>query len=144
MPDFQPHNDLEERLVSAQEGRLDPGVLMEQLLESQLFMPVEDDDTGIRGFQKSSRAKPLTLDAEGTQVLVLFTSPERAKGFLADFPTCQGGLLTEFSWVLERVGSGVGIAINPGWEFGIDLDPATVEQLVHLNAARAGRGQTAS
>ena len=58
--------------------------------------------------------------------------------FLADFPAYRGGLLAEFGWVLERIGSGVGIAINPGWEFGMDLDPATVEQLIHLNTLRSG------
>ena len=145
MTDFQPHNDLEERLVSAQEGRLDPNAFMEHLLESQLFLPVEDDSSGIQGFQKASRAQPLTLETEdGLQVLVLFTSPERAKPFLVDFPAFQGGLLAEFGWVLERVGSGVGIAINPGWEFGMDLDPDTVEQLTHLHAARSAQEKPAS
>ncbi len=145
MTDFQPHNDLEERLVSAQEGRLDPNAFMEHLLESQLFLPVQDDSSGIQGFQKSSRAQPLTLETEdGLKVLVLFTSPERAKPFLVDFPAYQGGLLAELGWVLERVGSGVGIAINPGWEFGMDLDPDTVEQLIHLHAARSAQEKPAS
>lgn len=143
MSDFHAHNDLEERLVAAQEGRLDSHVFMEELLQSQLFMPVEDDNSGIQGFQKSNRARPLTLDSEGTQVLILFTSPERAKGFLADFPAYQGGLLTEFSWILERIGSGIGIAINPGWEFGIDFGPETVEQLVHLRAAHGASDSSA-
>jgi hypothetical protein len=69
-------------------------------------------------------------------VLVLFTSPERAKGFLQEFPAYSGGLLTEFSWILSRIGSGVAVSINPGMEFGIDLDPHTVEQLIHLSNAR--------
>jgi hypothetical protein len=99
-------------------------------------MPVQDDTSGIQGFQRSSKANPLTIqDEEGTQVLVLFSSPERAKPFLVDYPDYRGGLLTEFSWVLERIGSGVGIAINPGLEAGIDFEPDMVEQLIHLNVS---------
>jgi hypothetical protein len=133
---FTAHNDLEEKLVAAQEGRLDSDSFMKELLEAQLFMPVEDEPNAIQGFQRSTRASPLTVQTDdGLNVLVLFTSPERAKGFLEDFPAHRGGLLTEFRWILERIGSGVAIAVNPGLEFGIDLDPHTVEQLIHLNAS---------
>ena len=136
-PKFTPHNDLEEKLVAAQEGRLDSEAFMLQLLEHQLFMPVQDEVTEIQGFQRSTKAQPLTLEAEdGTRVLVLFTSPERAKPFLQEYPDYQGGLLSEFSWILDRIGSGIAIAINPGFEVGIDLDTDTVGHLIHLNASQ--------
>ena len=139
---FSAHNDLEEKLVAAQEGRLESDVFMQQLLDQQLFMPVEDEASEIQGFQRSTRANPLTVEAEdGTRVLVLFTSPERAKPFLQDFPDYGGGLLSEFSWILERIGSGVAIAINPGIEFGIDLESDMVTQLIHLNASRKEQPQ---
>jgi hypothetical protein len=135
---FNAHNDLESSLVAAQQGQLDSDLFMRELLDSQIFMPVEDEPAQIQGFQRSTAANPLTLKSEdGIPVLVLFTSPERAKGFLQDFPAYRGGLLTEFSWVLERIGTGVGVALNPGIEFGIDLDPETVEQLIHLSSARS-------
>jgi len=135
---FTAHNELETRLVAAQQGELDSDVFMQELLDAQIFMPVEDEPNQIQGFQRSTKANPLTLQSEdGVNVLVLFTSPERAKGFLEDFPDYRGGLLTEFSWILERIGSGVGVSINPGIEFGIDLDPDTVEQLIHLSNTRA-------
>lgn len=134
--EFQAHNDLEEKLIAAQQGLLESEAFVQELMQAQLFMPIQDDNSGIQGFQRSSRANPLTLqDEEGTQVLVLFTSPERAKPFLADFPDYRGGLLAEFTWVLERIGSGVGIAINPGMEIGMDFEPDMVEQLIHLSAA---------
>ena len=142
---FTAHNDLEEKLVAAQEGRLDSDVFMQQLLDQQLFMPVQDEAGDIQGFQRSTRANPLTVEAEdGTRVLVLFTSPERAKPFLRDFPDYGGGLLSEFSWILERIGSGVAIAINPGIEFGIDLESDMVTQLIHLNASRKEQPQASS
>jgi len=142
---FTAHNDLEEKLVAAQEGRLGSDVFLQQLLDQQLFMPVQDEASEIQGFQRSTRANPLTVEAEdGTRVLVLFTSPERAKPFLQDFPDYGGGLLSEFSWILERIGSGVAIAINPGIEFGIDLEADMVTQLIHLNASRKEQPQASS
>jgi hypothetical protein len=108
-------------------------------------MPVEDEATEIQGFQRSTKAQPLTLEAEdGTRVLVLFTSPERAKPFLQDYPDYQGGLLSEFSWILDRVGSGIAIAINTGFEVGIDLDTDTVTHLIHLNASRKEKPQAST
>ena len=137
---FTAHNELETKLVAAQQGQLDSDVFMQELLDAQIFMPVEDEPNQIQGFQRSTKANPLTLESEdGVNVLVLFTSPERAKGFLEDFPAYRGGLLTEFSWVLARIGSGVGVSINPGMEFGIDLDPQTVEHLIHISNARADK-----
>jgi len=142
---FTAHNDLEEKLVAAQEGRLETDVFMQQLLDQQLFMPVQDEASEIQGFQRSTKAKPLTVEVEGeTPVLVLFTSPERAKPFLQNFPDYGGGLLSEFSWILDRIGSGVAIAINPGIEFGIDLEADMVAQLIHLNASRKEQPQASS
>ncbi|MEJ2686812.1 MAG: SseB family protein [Gammaproteobacteria bacterium] len=131
---FEPRNDLERRLMAAQEGRLEAEEFMHGLLADQVFMPVREQDK-IANFQRSDQAVPLSLEADdGTQVLVLFTSPERAKEFLEDFEGYDGGLLTEFSWVLERVGGGVGISLNPGWEVGMDLDPSMVQELAQLTA----------
>ena len=128
---FEPRNDLELKLQAAQEGKIDGEVFMEHLMNAQVFMPVEDK-IGIGGFQGSNQIKPLVVHAEdGTGVLVLFTSPERAKSFVKDYPGYEGGLLGEFKWVLETAGAGNGIALNPGWEVGIDMEPEMVEQLAH-------------
>lgn len=134
---FTPHNELEHKLIAAQQGTLASDAFMHDLLEAQVFMPVEDEPNQIQGFQRSTKATPLTLaNDNGDSTLLLFTSPERAKPFVVDFPAYRGGLLVDFSWVLGRVGSGIAMSINPGLEFGIDLDPETVEQLIHLNTER--------
>ena len=53
-------------------------------------MPVRDHDE-IGGFQRSTKAVPLSLTAEdGTPVLILLFSPERAKAFLQGYPGYQG------------------------------------------------------
>ncbi len=138
--EFTAHNELEKKLVSAQQGQLDSADFVSDLMASQVFMPVQDEPGEIQGFQRSSKANPLTLESEdGQNVLVLFTSPERAKPFLVDFPDYQGGLLTDFSWILERIGSGIAISLNPGIEVGIDFDTGMVEQMIHAhNAANPG------
>jgi len=127
---FEPRNDVEHRLLAAQEGSIPGDEFMRELLGAQLFMPVQDEAHGIKGFSKNDKAVPLTLESEdGVQVLILFTSPERAKPFLKDFPGYEGGLLAEFKWILERVGKGYGVALNPGWSVGIDMDPEMLDQL---------------
>jgi shikimate 5-dehydrogenase len=126
---FEARNDLEQKLMAAQEGGLPESEFMQYLLEAQVFMPVRDS-IGIAGFTGSNKAIPLTLNTEdAVEVLVLFTSPERAKDFVQDYPGYEGGLLVEFKWVLERTGSGVGISLNPTWPVGMDLEAEMVQQL---------------
>jgi hypothetical protein len=126
---FDARNELEEKLLAAQEGQLSSEDFMDYLMDTQVFMPVKDS-VGIEGFTSSTKAVPLTLKTEDNiEVLILFTSPDRAKEFVSEFPGYEGGLLTEFSWVLERTGSGIGISINPNWPAGFDLEPEMVQQL---------------
>jgi shikimate 5-dehydrogenase len=130
MPErFEARNELEQKLMAAQEGSLPESEFMHYLLEAQVFMPVRDS-INIAGFTGSDKAIPLTLQTEDAlEVLVLFTSPERAKRFVQDYPGYEGGLLVEFKWVLERTGSGVGISLNPTWPVGMDLEAEMLQQL---------------
>jgi len=126
---FEARNELEINLLAAQEGQMSSESFMEYLLESQVFMPVKDS-IGIEGFTSSDKAVPLTLKTEDNiEVLILFTSPDRSKEFMRDFPGYDGGLLAEFKWVLERAGSGIGVSINPSEPVGMDLEPEMIEQL---------------
>lgn len=126
---FIPANDIEEKLNAAQEGRLSGEEFMQELLQAQLFMPILDKH-GIGGLQTSASATPLTLNNdEDVEVLILFTSPERAREFVKDFPGYEGGLLAEFTWILEKLGAGHGISINPNWAVGIDMAPEMIEAL---------------
>jgi hypothetical protein len=126
---FDARNELEEKLLATQEGRMSSDEFMKYLMDTQLFMPVKDS-IGIEGFTSSDKAIPLTLKTEDEiEVLILFTSPDRSKEFVQDFPGYDGGLLVEFKWVLERTGSGIGISINPNWPVGMDFEPAMIEQL---------------
>lgn len=131
---FEPRNELEESLLAAQEGRIPGEQFLGELMGAQIFMPVRDKHN-IGGLQESSTATPLTIEAEGgQQVMVLFTSPERAGDFLSQFPGFGGGVLVEFKWVLEKMGGVYPVSINPNWDVGIDLDG---EILQHMAASAA-------
>ena len=126
---FEARNELEEKLLAAQESTMGSEDFMTYLMDAQVFMPVKDS-VGIEGFTASDKAVPMTLKTEdNVEVLILFSSPDRSKEFMQDFPGYDGGLLAEFKWVLERVGGGVGISINPGWPVGMDMEAEMIQQL---------------
>lgn len=131
---FEARNDLERQLVAAQEGKIAGEDFLQELLAAQVFMPVKDS-ANIGGLQTDRGiATPLTVSAEdGCEVLLVFTSPDRAKGLVKEYPKFGGGLLVEFEWILKRIGMNVGIALNPGWEVGMDMEPDMVAQLAQAH-----------
>lgn len=128
-------NELEKKLLAAINGELSGEDFMREMMNEQIFIPIKDEaDSGIANFQRSTRATPLVVqDEEGRNILILFTSPERAQEFLAEFPGYGGGLLADFAWIVERMEPGFAIVVNPGLELGMDIDPDDVTWMVaHL------------
>lgn len=74
------------------------------------------------------------MSDQGGEVLVLFTSPDRARNFVRVFPGYGGGLVAEFTWILERLGLGFGITLNPDQPYGMDF---AAEDVAQLAAGRA-------
>lgn len=138
---FEAKNELEARLLAAMNGELEAEDFMRELMTQQIFIPIKDDpDSGIKGFQRTTKATPLVVqDEDGQNILVLFTSPERAKEFLAEMPGYGGGLLADFAWIVERMEPGFAIVVNPGLEFGMDISPEDVTQMLGLLADKAGK-----
>lgn len=136
--DMEAKNELERKLLAAINGELAAEDFMRELFTQQIFIPIKDDrDSGIQGLQLTNKATPLVVEDEaGGKVLVLFTSPERAKEFLADVPGYSGGLLADFAWIVERMEPGFAIAVNPGIDLGMDIEPAQVMEMLALLAAR--------
>ncbi len=131
MTDTEARNELEARILDAQEGRITSDDLLRILMGSRVFMPVQDEKAPVLNIQRSARAQALVLTAEdGTAILALFSSPERAKPFLENFPGFTGGILESFKWVLQNMGSGYGIALNPESDVGFDMEPEIVEGLI--------------
>lgn len=134
--DGEAKNEFERMLLAAMSGELASDDFMRAMLAQQIFIPIRDDrDSGIQGFQHTTRATPLVIeDEDGRRTLVLFSSPERARDFLADVPGYGGGLLADFSWIVERMEPGFAIAVNPGLELGMDIEPDDVTQMLGLLA----------
>ena len=133
MDTLNPRTDIERLLLEMRQGDLDPETFARRLIDLEVFMPVKDDKHQIAGFQTSTKAEPLVLDDdEGNRVLITFSSPERAKAFVAEVPGFRGGLLTQMSWIVRRMGENMGLAINPGEELGFDFDPDMVAMLASL------------
>jgi hypothetical protein len=134
-------NELEAKLLAAMSGELAGEDFMQELMTQQVFIPIKDDkDSGIQGFQRTTKATPLVVqDEDGLNILVLFTSPERAKNFLADTPGYSGGLLADFSWIVERMEPGFAIVVNPGLDLGMDIDPDDVSEMLRLLAEKAAK-----
>jgi hypothetical protein len=143
MPDqpIDTRNELERKLLAAMNGEISAEDFMRELLAEQVFIPIKDDkDSGIVGFQHTTKATPLVVqDENGQNILVLFTSPDRAQSFLAGIPGYSGGLLAEFEWIVERMEPGFAIVVNPGDEFGMDIAPENVTEMLAMLAARSTR-----
>jgi hypothetical protein len=130
---FEPRNDLEHLLVEMISMEVDPEDFVRRIMDMQVFMPVKDEKHQIAGFQRSTQAEPMILeDDEGHRAVILFTAPERAKDFVAQYPGFSGGLLTEFSWILRRMGEDISISLNPDIDEGFDFDPHMVAMMVAL------------
>ncbi len=126
-------NDVERLLLDIDAGRIEPEDFARQLLDLQVFMPVQDEKHQIAGFQLSTKARPLVMEDEaGNRVLVTFSSPERAQILSPDYPDYSGGLLTEVSWIIRRMGADMGFSINPGMDPGFDFDADMVAMLAGL------------
>lgn len=128
---FEAKNELERQLLAAHEGSISEEDLVDFILGGEVFMPIQDEKgEQIQGLQRSSKAMPLAVEADGGIVVMLvFSSPDRAKPVVKEFDGYGGGLLTEFSWVLEKIDEGFGISINPGWDIGFDIEPELVAEL---------------
>ena len=125
---FEAKTNLERQLEALHDGSLSEEDFLRILSVTEVFMPIQDNST--LGIQRSTSAKPLVVEDErGIPVMLLFTSPERAKPIVQEFPGFGGGLLTEFKWILEKMEGGAGISLNPGWEIGYDIEPETVKRL---------------
>lgn len=128
-----PRNELEALLHQFHAGAIAPEDFARRLLAAQVFLPVKDDKHGIGGLQASLQAEPLLVeDVAGQRILVLFSAPDRAAAFLAARPGYGGGVLTEFAWVVRRMGERLAISINPDQTPGFDLDPEMVAMVAAL------------
>ena len=127
MSAFVAENELEKKLIQAQNGEIEREEFLKEMLEMQVFMPILEKHS-IAGFHESKQATPLSFKGDdGAEMVILFTSPDRAKEFVKDHPGYDGGLLEDFKWVIEKIGGGYGVIINPGFDVGLELEAQMLE-----------------
>lgn len=118
--DFKPSNELEEALVACHQDAAHWPAFVNTLLSSQIFILIDGDVS----HEPAREPMPLVLESpSGFDALILFTSPGRSKPFTARFPQFGHGLLVDCRWILSAIRSDLGVAINPGWSVGLEMEP---------------------
>ncbi len=118
---FIPGNDLERLLLALNQGTAQRSALPHRLVKSRLFLLFNGDPEGVMA---SETAQPLAIKSDqGYPGICVFSAPERANDLQAQHPEFRTGIETEFAWVLEICPPGVGILINPGSPYTVELHP---------------------
>jgi len=125
---FEPLNDLEVRLVQAQDGTLDAPAFLDSFLADQVFVlldkPVEADSDW------DDTITPLVLTSEANEpMFAVFSAVERATPWSGQLPQFENALQVEVRWLLGAMSDGVGIVLNPGFDIGMEMIPDAVVQL---------------
>lgn len=131
---FEPLNELEVRLLQAQDGSLDAAGFLDALLAEQVFVlldkPVGPDNDW------DETINPLVLTSEGGEpMFAVFSAPERAVPWNDELPQFEHALQVEFLWLLGVISDEVGVVLNPGYPVGMEMVPDAVVQLKQKAAA---------
>lgn len=122
MSAFTPLNDLEKDLVAARENRISIEDFLGHLARSNLALPsaghVEPDGSGFM---------PVVFDKDGTGMLAAFTDKTRAVQMSSIATHCA---LMNAGILFQRMRPDHGLVINPGLEFGLELSPQGIAQIV--------------
>ena len=132
--EFSPATPLERALLDAQQGTGSPAAFFGELLSSQVFVLL-DKEIGPEGRWDPSINLCVLTNAAGGPVVAAFTVPERSTPWHERLPQFGYGLLVSFTWLLQGMGSEVGVVINPGHSVGVELAP---EAIVRLKQQVAG------
>lgn len=127
-PRFDPLNDLETALLSAQRGELTIDALMDLLLESEVFILL-DRDPGPESARDEDAVPLLLNNPQGQPVLAMFTAPERSISMTLAYPQYGFGVWAEFPWLLRLVRPGIGLVMNPGAVVGFEVPAESVLRL---------------
>ncbi|KAF1014807.1 MAG: hypothetical protein GAK31_02294 [Stenotrophomonas maltophilia] len=131
---FEPLNDLEVRLLQAQDGTLAAPDFLDGLLSNQVFVlldtPVDADS------EWDESITPLVLTAEsGEPMFAVFSAVERALPWSEQLPQFENALQVDVVWLLGAMSEGVGIVLNPGFDLGMEMIPDAVVHLKQRAAA---------
>jgi len=126
--EFAPVNDLEVRLLQAQDGTLSAEDFMDSLLADTVYVlldkPVDADS------EWNQEINPLVLTSEADEpMFAVFSAVERAAPWSDELPQFENALQVEVRWLLSAISEGVGIVLNPGFGVGMEMIPDAVAQM---------------
>lgn len=85
---------------------------------------------GVENGRLPRDARPLVLNGhEDTPVIAAFTSVDMTKPWVEREPEFGFAVYTDFEWVVRITPPGVGIAVNPGYQFDFSITAAHVQAL---------------
>lgn len=123
-----PLNDLELRLMQAQDGTLAAPEFLDSLLADQVFVLLDKAVEADGEWDES--INPLVLTSESNEpMFAIFSAVERATPWSEQLPQFENALQVEMRWLLTAMSDGVGIVLNPGFDIGMEMIPDAVVQL---------------
>jgi hypothetical protein len=123
VPEYQPLNDLEEKLVLAEKPEANPVDVILSFLNNEVYIisadALEDADSSV---------EPLVLaNSVGEPVLAVFSHPSRvAAQYLEAAPNVLG---TQGAAILGSIGVQIGLVINPGSAYGFEIGPQEIANI---------------
>lgn len=136
----EPLNDLEESLFKMWRGQMDKEEFLRTFLISSLYIIVDGEPVG--NTLGSRRPMVVSTAPDQPKMIAVFSAPERAERMTKQFPDYNFPIQVDCRWVLQTIGSTMGVAFNPGWVMGFELQPEGAQQLKHaLEQAIAQAGQ---
>ncbi len=117
--EFEAKNLLEEKLLALYRGEIKLPDFLRILLDSQIVILLDKD---INLSDPAPDIDPLIITSlKGFIAAVAFTSIDRIGPFAAQFPDYRYALVVDALWFLQGTPDTIGFALNPGWQFGMEM-----------------------
>jgi hypothetical protein len=138
MTQDEPLNEMESSLLSLMNGRISQIDFLRVFLQARLYIMVNGEPQG----SVLGDRQPMVIASAETapRMLAVFASPTRAHKMVELFAEYSFPIQVDAAWVLEHIGSHMGIAFNPGCPNGFELAPEGAQQL--KNALAEARSQS--
>jgi hypothetical protein len=124
---FVPVNELEDALVRVYSDQSQLGVFAMKLFASRVVVLSRQEPGKPRG-------EPIALlvirGASGVPALAVFTSLDRTAPWIKRAGEYRHAATVDAASVLRSAPPGCGVAINPGWAFGLEVPAAGLRRLV--------------
>ncbi|GAA1347189.1 SseB family protein [Falsarthrobacter nasiphocae] len=119
-----PANPLEEALAKGQDGTMEQSdVILTFLNSTVILLSVEDPEAN-----PDANLDPVALSGPNDEPMVaVFSDPSRVPAELGE--QAPYGIGVQGATVVQSVGEGVGIMLNPGFELGFMIEPSGVQMI---------------